>query len=197
MKKLITLSAVGLIAVTVMIGSAKADLDFVVNAMPATVLVDTDGDKFEATGADGRISLSQVYYMPNIAAGIGADFNNLYFDLLGGGGIVINDGFRSFMLQLLLEGTYEFSNALNIGPRVGLVHFPDPEWLENDDLDFDSDTGFLVGLMLEMGDKIKYLVSIDVIDVSFNVDDRAPGVMSDDKFDLTGLAFQFGVRGEF
>ena len=49
-----------------------------------------------------------------------------------------------------------------------------------------------------MGDKIKYLVSVDFIDASFDVNDAAPGVQaSNNKLDLSGLAIQFGVRGEF
>ena len=178
------------------IAHAENDIDIVVNAMPATVLIDIDGDKFAATGGDGRISLSQLYTMPNIAIGIGTELEDLYIDLVGGAGIIINDNFRSFMLQALLELTFEASDSLDIGPRIGIIHFPDPEWLENDDIEFDEETGLLFGVSLAMGDKIKYLVSIDIIDATVDVE---PGlnVQTDDKMELTGLAIQFGVRGEF
>ena len=177
---------------------AETDLDFVINAQPASILLDTSGDKFSVTGADGsKTSLSEVYTMPNIALGVGMPVGDrCYVDLLGGGGVIINDGFRSFMLQILLEGCISVSESLDIGPRVGLVYFPDPEWLENDDIEFDSDTGFLVGVGIAMGDKIKYLVSVDLIDTSLDVTTNS-GTPSDDTFEMTSLAIQFGVRGEF
>ncbi len=177
---------------------AETDLDFVINAQPASILLDTSGDKFSVTGADGsKTSLSEVYTMPNIALGVGMPVGDrCYVDLLGGGGVIINDGFRSFMLQILLEGYISVSESLDIGPRVGLVYFPDPEWLENDDIEFDSDTGFLVGVGIAMGDKIKYLVSVDLIDTSLDVTTNS-GTPSDDTFEMTSLAIQFGVRGEF
>jgi len=176
---------------------AESDLDFVVNALPATVLLDASGDKFATEDAAGRrISLSEVYTMPNIAAGVGMDYEDFYFDLVGGAGVVINDGFRSFLLQAMLEATYAASDSLSIGPRIGVVYFTGPEWLENDEIEFDEEAGLLVGVSLAMGDKIKYLVSVDIIDVTFDVDDRA-GVAEDDEFELTGLAIQFGVRGIF
>jgi hypothetical protein len=190
----VTLMAVLMIA---SVARAESDFDIVVNAMPATVLIDIDGDKFSATGSDGRISLSELYTMPNIAVGIGTELEDLYVDLVGGAGIIINDGFRSFILQAILELTFEASDSLNIGPRIGLIHFEDPEWLENDDVEFDAETGLLVGVSMAMGDKIKYLVSVDIIDATFDLNTGAGVTTSESELDLTGLAIQFGVRGEF
>ncbi len=175
----------------------ERDLSFVVVAMPATVLIDADGKKFAAEGDRGRVSLSEVYTMPNIAMGVGIPVGNAQLDLLGGAGIIINDGFRSFMLQAIVDVTWMAANSLEIGPRAGLVYLPNPEWLENDDLDFDSDWGFLLGLQIAMGDKIQYIVAVDLIDFSLDVKDRGVGVVSEDKLDMTALAIQFGVRGEF
>lgn len=185
-------SLVGLQAVR-----AETDLDFVVNAMPASLLIDASGDKFSSTGSDGsRTSLSEIYTMPNIALGVGAPVGSAYVDLLGGGGVIINDGFRSFMLQLLLEANWAVSESLTIGPRAGLVYLPDPEWLDSDDIEFDSDVGYLLGVGLAMGDKIKYLVSVDFLGAELDVESKG-GTPSDDKLELNSLAIQFGVRGEF
>jgi hypothetical protein len=190
---------VGAFAVMMMattIARAELDLDIVVNAMPATLLIDTDGKKFATESQDGRVSLDEVYTMPNIAIGVGTVWKAIYVDLVGGAGVIINSGFRSFMLQAILEGGVQVSNSLNVGPRIGIIHFPDPEWLENDDVSFDSDTGFLAGVQLSMGDKIKYMVSVDWIDATFNV---TPGtaVTTENDLSLSALAIQFGVRGEF
>lgn len=178
---------------------AERDFEFVIAAMPATVLIDADGDKFSVTDENGtRTSLSEVYTMPNIAMGVGLPVGNAQLDLLGGGGIIINDGFRSFMLQAIADVTWECANSLEIGPRLGLVYLPDPEWLENEDLNFDSDLGLLLGVHIAMGDKIQYLVSVDIIDFSLDTEDVQAGVeASEDSLDMSALAIQFGVRGEF
>lgn len=178
---------------------AERDLDFVVVAMPATVLIDMEGDKFAVTGEDGtKTSASEVYTMPNILLGVGLPIGNARVDVGGGGGVLINDSFRSFMLQAIADVTWQVTDSLDIGPRAGFVYLPNPEWLENDEIEFGSDTGFLVGLQLAMGDKIQYMVSVDLIDFSLDIEDPAAGVAtSDDEFGLSALAIQFGVRGEF
>lgn len=192
------MSAVALLA-TLATARAERDLDFVVVAMPATVLIDMEGDKFAVTREDGTTtSLSEVYTMPNILLGVGLPVGNARVDVGGGGGVLINDNFRSFMLQAIADVTWQVTDSLDIGPRAGFVYLPNPEWLENDDIEFGSDTGFLVGLQLAMGDKIQYIVSVDLIDFSLDVEDPAAGVTtSEDEFGMSALAIQFGVRGEF
>ncbi|MDA0991323.1 MAG: hypothetical protein O3A51_11305 [Verrucomicrobia bacterium] len=191
---------VSLTAVAMLLGTAtvkaESEVSFVVNALPATVLISSSGDKFASTGADGRVTLSEVYTMPNIAMGFGVQFEDIFVDLVGGAGVIINDGFRSFILQLILEANIELSDSLDFGPRIGLVHFPDPEWLENDDVEFGDETGLLLGLQIAMGDKIQYIVSVDYIEAGFDVTSK-PGVTANSSYDLQGLAIQFGVRGEF
>jgi len=194
-KQWVSVAAVSLVVCGVC-QSRAADVDLVVNALPASILIDIDGSKFAATGEDGRASMSQVFAMPNIAAGVGLEQNAVYLDLTGGAGIVVNDSFRSFLLQLTASGTLMMSESLSIGPRAGLVYFADPEWLENDDVDFDEDLGFLLGLQIEMGNDIKYLVTVDYLAASFDASDNE-GTAEDSEFDLTGLAIQFGVRGLF
>jgi len=178
-------------------GVGYGQVDFLVNARPASILIDSSGGKFSAEGADGRVSMSQVYAMPNISLGAGIEFGDAYLDITGGGGVVINDTFRSFLLQASLALNYTLSESLIAGPRLGLVYFPDPDWTENDDVDFDDSFGLLAGLQLSMGDKIQYLVSVDLIDVNFDADFDSGVVSEDDELDLSGIAFQFGVRGEF
>ena len=172
--------------------------DLVINALPASILVEIDSDKFAVTSRDGRrTTISTVYTMPNIAAGVGLEIEKLYVDLTAGVGLLINDTFRSFLVQAAVAGTFAVSESLTLGPRAGVVHFTDPEWLEDDSVDFDGATGWLLGAQLAMGDKIMYLVSVDLINVDFETDFRMGAVSEDDELDLTGLAVQFGVRGEF
>lgn len=170
-----------------------ADLDFVVDARPASLLVDAEGDSFQADG----VTLSTVFMMPNVSAGVGMEIERLYVDLIGGAGMILNDRFRSFLLQAIVSATYEFTESFNFGPRLGLVYFPDPEWLENDDVDFDASAGLLAGLHMWLGDRIAYVVSVDLIMVEFDASSRPGVILPDDTLDFFGITFQFGVRGEF
>jgi hypothetical protein len=180
-------------------------LDFVINAIPAALLIDMSGNNFgfttDATGA--RSTASSVYMMPNISAGIGANVSDsIYVDGMLGAGVLVNEALRSFFAQATISATFEASQSLNIGPRIGLIQFLGTEWLDDeplvDEVDFDDSTGFMVGLQVVMGDRVRYLVNVDYITMDFDANVPA-GITGDDEntFELEGLAVQFGVRGEF
>ena len=179
-------------------------LDFVINAIPAALLIDMSGNNFglseDATGA--RSEASSVYMMPNLSAGIGASVSDkIYMDLLLGAGILVNESLRSFFVQGTISATFQASQSLNIGPRIGLIQFLSTEWLDDQDLldevDFEDTTGLMFGLQVVMGDRVRYLVNIDYVTMDFDVN-RPLGVTPDDEaYELEGLAVQFGVRGEF
>ena len=177
------------------------ELDFVLNALPASLLINMDSDNFKVTdpGPGGNeTSLSTVYMMPNISAGVGVELEDLYVDLTVGAGVLVNENFRSFLLQAGVSVMYLAAESFYIGPRAGVIYFTDPTWLDDeDDLDLDSDLGYVLGLQMSMGDKVSYIVSIDLISASFDIEAGTGVVPEDDKLDLTGLAIQFGVRGLF
>ena len=179
--------------------------DFVINAIPAALLIDMSGNNFGLENVEdgSRSTASSVYMMPNISAGIGADVNEkVYIDALLGVGMVVNESLRSFFAQATVSATFAASESLNIGPRVGVIQFIDTEWLDDeallDEVDFDDSTGWMLGLQLVMGDRVRYLVNIDYI--TMDLDANTPdGVTADNNgtLELEGLAVQFGVRGEF
>ena len=178
-------------------------LDFVINAIPAALLIDMSGNNFGLESAEGRSTASSVYMMPNISVGIGADVNEkVYLDALVGVGVVVNESLRSFFAQATVSATFAASQSLNIGPRIGLIQFMGTEWLDDeallDEVDFDDSTGLMLGLQIVMGDRIRYLVNIDYITMDFDADLPA-GVTADNNgtLEVEGLAVQFGVRGEF
>ena len=179
-------------------------LDFVINAIPAALLIDMSGNNFGLNTDDGgRSTASSVYMMPNISAGIGADINDtVYLDALLGVGVVVNESLRSFFAQAAVSATFAASESLNIGPRIGLIQFLGTEWLDDeallDEVDFDDSTGLMLGLQIVMGDRVRYLVNIDYITMDF--DANTPGGVTPDNngtLEVEGLAVQFGVRGEF
>lgn len=177
-------------------GAARADLDLVVNVLPASLLIRTGSDRFSVIGAEETVRASDVFLMPNVSAGIGWEAGDFYLDLTGGGGVVVNDAFKSFMLQVAFAASYMATDSFNIGPHLGLIYFTDPKWT-NGDVKFDDEPGLLAGLQMSMGDRILYMVSVDLISASFDAESRGGAQLSGDKLKLTGLAIQFGVRGEF
>jgi hypothetical protein len=172
---------------------SNLSFEFVLDARPASLFVVSEGTKFEANGA----TLSTLFYMPNIDAGVGMQIDRFYVDATVGGGMLVNDRFRSFTADATLAGSYAFTDSFTVGPRVGLVYFLDPEWLETNDVKFDSAPGFMAGLQIVLGDKISYVISVDYIDASLDASSKSGASLSDDQLTLTGLAFQFGVRGQF
>jgi hypothetical protein len=168
--------------------------DFVLNAYPASILVDVNGKKLTV----GDTEVSQLFYTPNIAAGLGISKADWSVDITAGGGLMVNDQVRSFLLQETISASYAFANMFTMGPRAGLVQFVDPEWEDNNDISLDGATGYLVGLQMAMGDKISYLLSIDYVGATLDVKDPKPGVdVSNDELEIEGLMFQFGVSGRF
>jgi hypothetical protein len=178
-------------------GKSSVTFDFVLNALPASILIDTSSDKFEVTGTGGSTKLSTVYIMPNINAGIGMAAKEFYFDLTAGAGLVINDTFRSYLFDVLASASYAPSESFKLGPHAGLIRFTDPTWLDEDGVSFGDTWGWLLGLQLSMGDRILYLVSVDYIGASFDVNADHGITVNRGDLDWSGLAVQFGVRGEF
>ena len=178
---------------------AGIDFDLVVNAIPAAILIDMRGNKFKTSDDDGNTtgSMSQVFAMPNLLVGVGADVgDSWYLDATIGPGIIVNDTFRSTFIQGILAANYLVSDTFVVGPRAGFVHHLNPSWTEDDSIDFDTTTGYLAGIYGAMGDKVKYWLSVDVMSSEFDVEVKQ-GSTTSDTYDLTGLAIQFGVRGEF
>jgi len=171
----------------------RSRVDFVVTALPASLLVDAEGDKFSVNGN----RMSNVYMIPSIAAGAGIEVGDFYVDILGGAGLIVNDTFQSFLLQAVVSATYAFSESFNLGPRAGIVYFTDPDFTDDDSVDFDGAPGYLIGLQFSMGDRIQYVVSVDLLTISMDANTDEGSTASDDSLDIAGLTFQFGVRGEF
>jgi hypothetical protein len=175
------------------------DLDFVFNAIPAALLINAQ-ENLSITADDGAVStLSTVYMMPNFSAGVGFSVKDAYVDVTAGAGIIANDAFRSFLLQAGVAATWEASPSFEIGPKLGVMYFPNPEWTEEEDVvDVDGSWGYTVGVMVSLGDKVSYLLSVDWIGVEFDMEATDAGyTLEQDTLELGGLAVQFGVRGVF
>jgi len=187
--------------------TAQADLDFVVDVRPATVLLSSDTDDFEATSpGDPALGIGrdkedagQLSSMPTIRLGVGMDSEErkLYTNLSGGGGLLLNERFRSYMLMGDLAVHYKHRKNVSMGPHLSIIGFMDPEWHGDADVELDGDVGWLLGFEVAIGYDILFVFSIDYMDASFDASATAPTRITDTELDFSGVAIQFGMRGNF
>jgi hypothetical protein len=192
MKNLYIFSVIVLLMASVIPAQAM-EKDFVVHVLPAAILIDMEADSFEADS----VSMDTTYLMPNMSMGVGLEFERVYLDITGGAGTILTSTFRSFLLQANIAAYWQPARSFNVGPHLGIIYFPNPSWLEDDDVDFDSTMGWMAGLQMAMGDKITYLVSVDLLSASFDATAGGTSKIDSDNLDIMGFGIQFGVRGIF
>ena len=181
--------------------------DIIVDVRPASLLVNWNADSFKIKGPtkfqDGQQfeQLEQpnsVSTVPNLKLGVGIDTGNAYLDLTGGAGMLVNDRFRSVMLDVDAAFQYKFRKNVLFGPHIGLGYFTSPEWYGDAEVDFSDSMGVLFGAQLSVGFDILFTFAIDYAYIQpFDATTTAPWVASEDSVDFSGLLFQFGMKGRF
>ena len=191
-------------------GSAAFALatDIIVDVRPASLLVNWNAADFKAKGStdfgDGQQfeELEQpnsVSTLPNLKVGVGIDTGSAYLDLTGGAGMLVNDRFRSVMLDVDAAYQYKFQKNVLLGPHFGLGYFMSPDWYGDADIEFSDSMGALFGVQLSVGFDILFTFAIDYAHIQpFDVESVAENwETSDDSVDFSGLLFQFGMKGRF
>lgn len=181
--------------------------DIIVDVRPASLLVNWNADQFKLKGpAKFRDGVeyetieepNSVSTVPNMKLGVGIDTGNAYIDLTGGAGLLVNDRFRSLMLNV--DGAYQFKFQKNVlfGPHLGLGYFTSPEWYGDAEVDFSDSSGLLLGLQLSVGFDILFTFAVDYAYIQpFDATTKNEWVASEDEVDFSGLLFQFGMKGRF
>lgn len=188
-----------LLVLTVFLAGTPAqavEFDMLLDIFPASLFIDTASSPFSLNDGVNDVEMSSVYMMPNMQVGVSIEFLNFYMGIQGGAGVLLNDEFRSMMLNLKAGIYWEVLRSLAIGPHIGLVYFPNPDWIGSGNTNFDAAPGVIAGLQFAMGDEIMYLASIDLFMASFDAD-SPEAVSADSSLDMLGLGLQFGVRGRF
>ena len=188
--------------------TAHAEMDFVVDFRPATLLLNNASDDFEAvTPSDPALGApfrdkedaGQITSMPNIHAGVAVSSDRLYADLTAGVGFLANERFRSPMLGADFSLHYKHRKNVSFGPHIGLWSFTDPEWYGDADVDLDSDVGLIFGFEVAIGYDILFVFSMDYLDATFDASATPPTFIADGggELDVAGVVMQFGMRGNF
>jgi hypothetical protein len=207
MSKQITVAILVVSAILLSTSAFAVVKDIIVDVRPASLLVNWNADTFKIKGPtkfqDGQQfeQLEQpnsVSTVPNLKLGVGIDTGNAYIDLTGGAGMLVNDRFRSVMLDVDAAFQYKFRKNVLFGPHIGLGYFTSPEWYGDADVDFSDSMGVLFGAQLSVGFDILFTFAIDYAYIQpFDVTTAEPWVASDDTVDFSGLLFQFGMKGRF
>ena len=197
MKNCCLLSLAGLLLLPTV---TKAEIDWIIDIMPASILAGFEADAFVVEGDGTREATSLITPIPGAAIGLAFTRPSGYITVKAGAAPILNANVRGFMYNATLASLFEIKRSIMMGPHIGLTHFPGPEWYGNGDVDFSDHTGFLAGLVTTMGDKISYYLAIDYIQADFDVERVAPGFSIKDnltELDLSGLAVRFGLRAQF
>jgi hypothetical protein len=202
--------AVGILVASAILASGTAfavATDIIVDVRPASLLVNWNAENFKVKGPtkfkDGQQfeELEQpnsVSTIPNLKLGVGIDTGNAYVDLTGGAGMMVNDRFRSLMLDLDAAYQFKFRKNVLFGPHVGLGYFMNPDWYGDAEIEFSDSSGVLFGVQLSVGFDILFTFAIDYAYIQpFDATVKEPWVASDDSVDFSGLLFQFGMKGRF
>lgn len=175
-----------------------AETDWAVDILPGALLANFSADEFTVTDEGREEEVSMLSSVPSIAVGMSIERVSGYIDIKGGAGMILNSKFSSFMF-FGTAGIYtEIKPSILMGPHITIAQFSGPSWWGDADIEFSDTTGFLVGMHLIAGDRISYLLSVDYLSASFDVDTAAStAVASETELDISGIAVQFGVRAQF
>ena len=173
-------------------------IDWVADAMPATIHANFEADAFTARGAGGKEVVSLVSSVPSLSTGIAFEFTEGFLDIQGGAGMLLNARLSSYMLYGIAGLYIESKPSVLIGPHVALTYFTEPEWWGDCEIQFSDAMGFMIGMHVTMGDRISYLFAVDYTAMEFDIEYIPPGwTVNHDTLDMTGISVQFGVRAQF
>jgi hypothetical protein len=175
---------------------AHAASDWVIDALPASVLISAPAEEFSASTDTSRETVSMLSTVPSFSIGKSMDFTEGFWDFKVGGGMVINSRFRSFLAFVNLGLFLEVEPSILIGPHIGAGYLTEATWWGDADVEFSDSGCFMAGLHIAAGDKISYLFGVDYFSASFEVTSD-PNPSEESELDISGILVQFGVRAQF
>ena len=171
-----------------------ADIEFLADFRPGTLLLSSKTEDFEAVGPNKNLSgmteledAGNLSSLPNMKLGIGLRGKKTFLDFTGQLGLLVDVSLQ-----------YRYKKNVGFGPHLGFLAFPDPEWTGDADIDFSDSYGFLGGFQVSIGYDIFFVFSIDyLLAQPMDVDVTEPWQVTDDELDISGMVVQFGMQGRF
>lgn len=184
--------------------TAQAEFNLVADARPGTLIVSSKAGDFEALGPAPRLDVteleeaSEYTTMPGLRLGLGWSSQELFADLCGTAGYLLNERFRSPVFGVDAALLFRLRRNIALGPHLGYAWITDPEWTGDADLDMDSTSALLLGMQAVIGYDILFVFSADYLNAD-PVDVRAYNgwQTNKDSLDISGVILQFGIMGRF
>ncbi len=182
-------------------------VELILDARPGTLLM--------SRSADLRVLVPDTFHpeqvtvieeagtlntVPTIRLGAGFDLPDWYCDITGLAGVLVNSRYTSLAYGLDGAAQYKVRKNVNVGPHLSWMAFQAPSWSGDAELDFSDSTAFVPGVEIAVGYDILFVFSIDYMFADpFDVKSKDPSVwrLDEDQVDISGLMFQFGMRGRF
>jgi hypothetical protein len=164
---------------------------WVLDMHPASILANMEADGFAVDGEE----VSLVSAVPTILVGPDIACLDGYLNLRLGVGMLLNAQFGTWMGTAQAGYSIEIQRNVMFGPHIAISRYAAPDWWGDTEISFDPATGWNLGLHVVAGDRIAYLLSVDYMHMSFDVNPDRPD--TDSELDTSGVAVQFGLRVQF
>ncbi|MGD9874958.1 MAG: hypothetical protein AB7T27_11930 [Kiritimatiellia bacterium] len=180
-------------------------MELTADIRPGSILLHTADGDFEVKGpGPERLNTYEIEEagaistLPNINLGVGFADPNLYLDLTATAGFLINSRFNSPMIGANAALTFRPEKNFAVGPHLGLMHFVDPEWKGDAELEISDSSALLIGMQASLGYDVLFILSVDYLYADpMDVTAEEEWITSDDELDISGIAIQFGIQGRF
>ena len=170
-----------------------------VEGEPAGFLISYNASDFAVQGFKGQESIAgQGSYYPSLRLGLGLDAPRAVWEIMAGGGMIINSALTAPVLSADLQASLVLAETITIGPRIGFLYALAPDWKGKDsEITLDAAAGFRGGLALTFGRMAgswSFRVAVDYVALQLAAQrSDAWWPVDDKKLDLSGVLVSAGI----
>ena len=132
-----------------------------------------------------------------MSIGVGIDAEPAFIDITAGGGYLRNEEFTSSFASIGFAPRLKLGGSATLGPSFKYLMFEAPDWEGNSDIDIESGNGFLSGFEFTAGRAARFSLSLNYLDLDFDVNPGANWSANLNKIKMSGMMLMVGVMGHF
>ena len=173
----------------------------IIGVEPLSLLISPDVDGFTVTRQSPRYTATEsieggVSFIPMLKGGVRFRSRPVIQDIAVGGGVLVNDVFYAPVGVLESRTHFRIGRVFSMGPKLGLIMIDNPSWDGVSDVSLSGTSGIDVGLVVSIDTRrVAFGVSLSYMALApLDVETGSGWVPSDNELDLSGAAFQLGVR---
>jgi hypothetical protein len=186
---------------------------FLLDFRPGSFLISPDIDGFTVRNAGDTYRETLVgggSWTPSVNAGVGINFQIMDLNITAGPGYLWNTAFHGGFWQADLSTMFKLAEGhFRIGPHIGIVGLGNATWDSIDtsgiggsepQIDLQGNSGLKMGLSMQAGgDRVAFMVNIDVVDIAYDISTSGGWVAQDDdenplnELDMSGGIIDLGL----